>query len=486
MFMQRLPRRQFLQSGALLGATLLTAKSAVFGQSTNETLNVGIVGCGTRGREHINTFGKVRGVRIAGICDPDRKRLDETSSLASDAKPWIDMREMFASPAIDAVVIANCNHWHVLSAIWALEAGKHVYIEKPMSLTHWEGQQLVKAAKKFGHIVQVGTQQRSDPMQAELREYLHNRHELGKVEWVLVNRYGPRGSIGLRETPLKPPTTVDYNLWLGPAEDLPIYRKSLHYDWHWDWNTGSGEMGNWGIHVLDDVRNVVFQDKVTMPERIVAAGERVAWHDAGNTPNLQFAVLMAGAIPVVVSLCNLADEQIDKSLLGTQGPPTGYVVFCENGRLEGERGKAQVFDKQGNSIRTFKGDTGERIHRQNFVDAVRANDPSLLNTPVEMGHHSTAWCNLTNIATHLSHDGAATSIDDLSRRMELPAIAQVFHHMRGIVEKHGSSGKNFHLGPVLVFDPEAERFTGDSAEAANSKLRRNTREPFAFPDDMAH
>src|SRR5262249_46416782 len=191
----------------------------------------------------------------------DQELLDKAAGDIPGAKKYTDLRKLFDDKDVDAVVIATCNHWHVLAAIWALEAGKHVYVEKPLAHNHWEGQQLVKAARKYDRIVQVGTQQRSDPMQAELKEYLHNEKALGDINYVEVCRYGRREPIGKRSTPLPIPASVDYNLWLGPAADVPIYRDKFHYDWHWDWNTGNGEQGNWGVHVLDDVVNVVLLDQ---------------------------------------------------------------------------------------------------------------------------------------------------------------------------------------------------------------------------------
>ncbi len=178
-----------------------------------------------------------------------------------------------------------------------IDAGKDVYVEKPLSHTQWEGRQVVNAASKSDRIVQIGTQQRSDPMQAQVRRFLHEEQALGKILYVQANRLGPRKTIGKRTNPLEIASTVDYDLWLGPAADQPIYRDKLHYDWHWDFNTGNGEMGNWGVHILDDVRNVAYQDQVTTPSRIVAAGGRVAWNDAGNSPNVHYALFETESFP---------------------------------------------------------------------------------------------------------------------------------------------------------------------------------------------
>ena len=469
-----------------MGAALVVSRRSAWGAGPNEQINVGIVGCGIRGNEHLKSFRKLSGVRVAGLCDPDCERLDKSAQNVPDVRRWTDMRDMFQAADIDAVVIAACNHWHALAAIWALEAGKHVYVEKPLSLTHWEGRQIVEAAHRHAPISQVGTQHRSDAMQSELKHFLHSERALGRIRWVLVNRYGARASIGLRDTPLAPPKSIDYDLWLGPAEDRPIYRNALHYDWHWVWNTGSGEMGNWGVHVLDDVRNVVFQDQATVPEKLIGAGDRFAWHDAGDTPNLQFVVAEAANIPVVISVCNLSDGP--KSMTGdsTAGPRTGYVVFGDEGRLEGQRGEAIAFDTDGRQLRKFKGTTGENTHRQNFIDAVRSNDSSRLHAPIEQGHYSTAWCNLSNIVTNLSHGNGTTSLGKLVEEFQLPAAADVFSHMQSIVQQHGAAPESFSLGPIFRCDPASERFTGELASVANNMLRRADRPQFVLPEYLAN
>jgi predicted dehydrogenase len=451
----------------------------------NDQIGIGIVGCGIRGTQHLHAFAKVPNVRIVGLCDPDRKRLSEAAVFAPGAQQWTDLRAMFESPDVDAVVIATCNHWHALAAVWALEAGKHVYVEKPLTLTHWESRQLVKATQVFNRIVQVGTQQRSDPMQDELKAFLHEDAVLGKIQWVLVNRFGERGPIGLRKTPLKPPTWINYDVWLGPAADVPIYRKSLHYDWHWVWNTGSGEMGNWVVHVLDDVRNVVFRDRVGLPSKVVATGDRVAWHDAGETPNLQFVVAEAAETPVVISLCNLSLQEAGKTSPVNPGPSTGYVVFCEDGRLEAQRGQAVAFDRSGAIIREFTGNTGEFPHHQNFIDALERQDRSILKAPVEVGHFSTAWCNFANIATNMRRTGATTIFQKVVDEFRSPAAIDTYEHLQLIFRQYDKDPAGFQLGPMLACDVASERFVGEHSSQANEMLQRVYRRGYALRDYTA-
>ncbi len=476
---RNLNRRHFLQTGIAAGAWLGVASSRTFAASPNDEIRLGFIGCGGRGGQLINLFKELDGVKIAGLYDPDPGRAAGAKN-GSKTRPVIfeNLDELLESDDIDAVVIAACNHWHCLAAIMAMEAGKDVYVEKPLSHTQWEGQQVVAAARKYKRICQVGTQQRSDPMQAEIKKFLHEEKALGEIQSARVNRYGQRGPIGKRSTPLEIHPSLNYNMWLGPAQDQPIYRNSLHYDWHWDWNTGSGEMGNWGVHVLDDLRNNVFQDKVSLPKRIIGGGGRVAWNDAGDTPNVHFVYFDTGSIPVVIGLSNLKELGSAKH----PGPGSGYIAYCEGGRFEGQRGSAAAFDSDGKKIKTFKGTGGNTQHQQNFIDSVRSRDASTLNTEVLIGHHSTGWCNLANIAfqtgNKFSHD-AAKDIDG-GDGVWSSLLAETEKHLASHSIKIDSA--EIKLSPVLTVDVEKEVFVGDHAEQANNFLKRQYRKGFEVPE----
>jgi len=279
--MSPVSRRKFIATSlatTVTAGTLASQPARLFARNANQKVAVGFISCGGRARQLMGQFKRTGMADIVAICDPDQKRMDMVvEKIAPKAKTYTDLRKLLEDPSIDAVVVATCNHWHCLAAIWAMEAGKHVYVEKPLSHTQWEGDQTVAAARRYGKVCQIGTQQRSDPMQAEIKKFLHEEKALGEIKAAKVNRYGVRGSIGKREKPLEIPKSVNYDLWLGPAQDQPIMRNKLHYDWHWDWNTGSGEMGNWGVHVLDDVRNNIFQDNVKLPKRIFGGGGRVVF-----------------------------------------------------------------------------------------------------------------------------------------------------------------------------------------------------------------
>jgi predicted dehydrogenase len=476
-------RRTFLRGSLACGATLAAAGRLRAAVGPNDQINIGLIGCGGRGKEVAGMFHQLEGVTIAGLCDPDSSRLAEVHKTYSAAKAWPDVRRMLDDADIDAVIVATCNHWHALAAVWAMQAGKDVYVEKPLATTHWEGRQIVAAAKKYGRVCQVGTQQRSDPLQAEIKKFLHDERAIGAVKSARVNRYGVREPIGKRSTPLPIPQTVDYNLWLGPARDEPILRDSLHYDWHWAWNTGSGEMGNWGIHVLDDLRNNVFLDRVTAPSKVGACGGRVAWNDAGETPNLQMAYFEASGVPVVMGLCNLPANAGGSRAPKRPGPGSGYIAYCEGGRLEGQRGGAAAYDARGELIKRFDGadGSGNILHQANFIDAVRRRDPALLNASAEVGLHSTAWCHLANIAIQA---GAPFSHQGLVRlRDASPTASELLDELAGVmVANDVASHDAIRLSTALEFDAAHDKFIGPGADEANGLLSRTFRAPFAVPN----
>ncbi len=480
--MSRPTRRDFLKSSLAVGSALALPAYSARGASANETVNVGFISCGGRAGGLMGSFSKVNGVKIAGLCDPDPERLGSAKKRFPEAKGWSDLRGLLEDDGLDAVVVATCNHWHCLAAIWAMQAGKDVYVEKPLSHSQWEGRQTVAAARKYGKICQVGTQQRSDPMQAEIKKFLHEEKALGEITMARVNRYGVRAPIGKRSTPLSMPEGLDYDLWLGPAQDEPIYRDKLQYDWHWDWNTGSGEMGNWGVHVLDDLRNNIFQDEVVLPKRILGGGGRVVWNDAGDTPNVHFAYFNTGSIPVVIGLTNLTAGPDSKKSPAHPGPNSGYMGYCEGGRFEGQRGRAAAYDNDGKLIKEFKGTGGNGAHQQNFIDAVRSRDSSILNSDVKVGHDSTGWCNLANVAFRAGKPYKLADAKQVTDGAEM--WEGLLESMNGLLTAHGVKMESdaIQLSPMLEMDVASEKFVGNNAEVANGFLKREYRKGYEVPE----
>jgi predicted dehydrogenase len=476
--MMSFTRRRFCQTAALGAAAVVSGRASLYG-AANDEIGIGLIGAGGRAGELSSGFAERKGARIVAVTDPDESRADALARKYS-ARPFTDLRKLLADPAVDVVVVATCNHWHCLASIWALEAGKDVYVEKPLSHSQWEGRQVVNAARKYNRIVQIGTQQRSDPMQAELKKFLHDDQSLGPIQYAQANRLGQRQGIGKRTTPLPIPAEVNYDLWLGPAQDEPILREKLHYDWHWDWNTGSGEMGNWGVHVLDDVRNVAYRDSVTTPRRILAVGGRVAWNDAGETPNVHYVYFDTGSFPCLIALSNLAEAPGAKGSWKTtagrpvQGPGSGYVVACEGGYLLGARQQAKAYDRDGKEIRSFKGRDINALHQENFLAAVRSRDRSQLNAEVEVGHDSTGWCNLANVASRAATAdyNPGEQHHDLS---SLPVWGELLSEMQQQLSRNNVQAEELRVSAMLTHDPGTERFTGEGADVANQFLKREYR-----------
>ena len=479
-------RRRFLAASAAVISTAFFPAPALIAQNANEKLRVAIIGLGGRGGAHLDIIRGLADLQIVGLCDPDANRLAKAREKVPTAKVEADMRKIFDDPNVDAVVIATCNHWHALSAIWAMEAGKDVYVEKPLARTFWEGRQIVNAAKKYHRVCQIGTQLRALPeAHAEVQKFLHEEKALGEIRSVRINRFAARKPIGLRTEPLPIPPEVDYPLWLGPALDEPLYRTQLHYDWHWMWNTGNGEAGNWGAHLLDDCRNDILLDKVGLPTRFIGGGARVGYQDAGESPNTQFTFFDTGSVPVIFGISNLPDAKDRRSAGPCHGPVSGYIVYCEGGRYEktwhgGSTYEAIAFDNDNKPMRKFTGNNLSAL-MENFADAVRAADASKLLAPIETGAISAGWYHAANIAFRVGHPYA---------KAEALAIAGTDGRLAetlGDMEKHlanqgiDMAKSGFTMSGFLGVDPETERFTGDNADQANALFDLTYRSSFPIP-----
>jgi predicted dehydrogenase len=472
------PRRTFLAQAAS-GAALGMAATATRGMAAGpDRVRLGLIGLGWRGGQHLDALLARTDCEIVALCDPEAAFLDAARAKAPRAKASADLRAVLDDPGVDAVVISTCNHWHCLAAVWACAAGKDVYVEKPLSYTLWEGRQLIHAARNHGRVVQVGTQQRSDPLQRQVRAFLHDEKALGPIESVTVTRFGIREGIGRRDTPLEMPTTLNYDLWLGPAADRPMFRSKVNYDWHWDWNTGNGECANWGVHVLDDVRNVAFRDTVSLPSAVTVGGGRVVWNDAGETPNLMFSLLDAGGIPVVFALSNLPATPAAKRPLRFEDTESGYIVHCAGGSYHGRRGEGVALDKSGAVVREFKGTTGGAEHYADFFDAVKTRQQPAAD--VVIGHDSTNWSHVINAAWRSARGEGLVPAGELPGGAASDAVARL---LREHVTAYGSaiSTDALALGPRMQIDPARELFVGPAADAANAFLGpREFRKPYVL------
>ncbi|HTO04782.1 MAG TPA: Gfo/Idh/MocA family oxidoreductase, partial [Opitutus sp.] len=238
---------------------------------SNDAVRVAVIGLNDKGASHVNQLLNLAGVRVVALCDVDprilAREVEKLKAQQISVFAHTDARRIFERDDVDAVVIATSNHWHALLTVWACQAGKDVYVEKPVSRTIWEGRKMVEAAGKYGRIVQSGTQFRSDTGWPEAIAWLRAGN-LGKIRCIHTICYKLRESIGHR-LPWYP-DWLDYDLYCGPTPMVPLKRERLEYDWHWDWNTGNGELGNNGVHVIDIARRITGQNG--LPARVTSVG----------------------------------------------------------------------------------------------------------------------------------------------------------------------------------------------------------------------
>ena len=469
-------RRGFLVSAAATGAAFSLFPGRVLG--ANEKVNLGIIGQGGKGKAHFADFTKLADtVNIVAVADPDSNQL---KGVPENVKKFQDFRKLLEMKEVDAVVVVAPDHWHCLAAIMAFQAGKHAYVEKPVSHHIWEGRKMVEAARKYDRIVQAGTQQRSCAAVQECAKDIQSGM-YGKVLWAHCSKLESREPIGKVSGPKEPPKTVDYDLWAGPAPKSPIMREKFHYDWHWQWNWGTGEMGNWGVHYLDDLRNLLGWDDV--PGNVMAAGNRW-WDDDGETPNMHMCLMEHRGVKVVIDIRNLKDPASGPA--GEQGAVYlknrgGNYIMCENGYINIARGGGKAFDKEGKMLKQYKGDGGA-MHGANFIDAVRAGSNKTLNCEIEVGHLSTTLCHQANIAYRIGKEATVDQVRENVKNNEdaIHTLESMLKQLDGC--KVDLKKKPFILGPKLTYDAKAEQFTGDSAAEANKFVKLPGRAPFVVPE----
>lgn len=491
---QRSNRRQFIESTLLATATAslsamsiqspLFADETVTGNAANDRLGVAVVGVNGRGGSHIGGFSHpdIR-CDVVAICDADeavgQRRCDEIEKQSGRRPAFFqDIRKLLVAPGIDIVSIATPNHWHSLAAIWAVQHGKDVYVEKPVSHNVLEGRRLVEAARKHNRVVQAGTQSRSNPGMRELIAFIRNGG-IGEIKLARGLCYKRRESIGAKGT-YSPPKTVDYDLYCGPAELAPITRARFHYDWHWQWNCGNGDLGNQGIHQMDIARWGLGATGVG--NSVFSYGGRFGYEDAGETANTQVSVHDYGDKTLVFEVRGLVTQPFDGAgvgviFYGTEG--TAVVPSYDGG---------VVLDPAGKEVKRFKGGD-DNYHYANFVQAVRGRNPSHLNGDVEEGHLSSAMCHLGNISYRLgqatNREAAAAAIGEAATETQRPDAMKTF----GRVCEHLSANSvdpaatSFVVGPKLTVDAVSETFVGDSqhARAAANMLSRDYRKGYELP-----
>jgi predicted dehydrogenase len=447
-----------------------------------------IGGVGGRGHQLIPRIREVPGARIVALCDVDQTHLAREAQPFKDRgeeiTTYTDIRRVLEDKNIDAVVAAVPNHWHALATIWACQAGKDVYVEKPFCYNIWEGRQMVAAARKYGRMVQVGTQNRSSPLLRQAIDELRSG-ELGPIRYAHCLVYRPRDGIGKVSAPTPIPASVDYDLWCGPSPKGPLMRKQLHYEWHWFWGTGNGEMGNNGVHVIDICRWALGQN--LPPPRGISIGGRFAFDDCGETANTQVALLDYQPAPIICEVRNVRSGK-NPAAIGKFRNITssaGLVIDCEGGYFAGEAPTGAFFDKEGKKIKDVADDGSsqklETLHLSNFVAAVRSRKSDELAAGATVGHGSAACCHMANVSHRI---GKQTSPDDIAEATKASSqLSDAFGRCREYLRANGVSLTDTPavLGPWVTYDSGQERFVSDFADQANELSQREYRQPFAVP-----
>jgi predicted dehydrogenase len=429
-------RRTFLETTAL-------AAGAVHALGANDRVNVAVIGLRSRGRDHIVNLAQVPGTRISAICDIDQAQAERGARLVEEKqgtqpKQYSDLRKLFDDKDVDAVTIATCNHWHALASIWACQAGKDVYVEKPACHNLFEGRKMVEAARKYKRMVQVGMQSRTTAHKIEAVRLLREG-SIGKLYMAKSLCYKRRKSIGHQADAPVPPG-VDYNLWLGPAPQRPFNPNRFHYNWHWFWDTGNGDIGNQGVHEIDIARWGMGLN--TLPKRVVSTGGKYVYSDDQETPNTQIASFQWDDCEIVTEVRGLLTNSEASIGYSDGGFPIGNIFFGSDGYMSMSAAGCRIYKgEKYDMVRELKPQEeiwATKPHIANFLGAVRSRKREQLTCDIEEGRLSTALVHLANTS--------------------------------------------YRLGRSLHFDPAADNYGSDTE--ANRYVSRNYRKPFVVPEKV--
>ncbi|MCH2117423.1 MAG: Gfo/Idh/MocA family oxidoreductase [Pirellulales bacterium] len=477
-------RRSFLQTSSALGASLLLTGTRASGniKGANDRVRIAVAGVNGRGRAHIDGWRSQKNVEIAYLVDPDKnvlanrmRELQEKTEGPLKCKAIADIREAIDDPSIDAISIATPNHWHSLMTIWGAQAGKHVYVEKPMSHDITEGRAVLEAQKKYGVVIQHGTQRRSDRGVAGLHEAL----QAGNLPRLKV-AYGycckPRGGIGHQQV-TSPPANLDWNLWKGPAVIDDYHKNFVHYNWHWFWKTGNGDLNNQGTHQLDVARWAIDTDQ-THPVRAMAIGGRFQWKDQGETPNTMFGIAeYPNGQQVLFNVRNVNYE-------GYRHQVCNEYYLEDGSKITGE-GKYKITRPGSDVAEDLPLPTGKVTpggHWGSFLAAVRNNDPQLANGNAADAHYGCVMGHLMNNSYRLGEKVPFNAKggrfgDNADAAQHFLKLHEIMRDGVGLPE----DGTEYIVGPWLSFDSKTERHTGDHAERANALLKDDSNKNFRFP-----
>jgi predicted dehydrogenase len=466
-------RREFLRTtgkAVTVGAATLALGGRILG--ANDRVRVAVCGVRGRGNDHIRGFARVPGTEIVTLCDVDEnvsnQRLGDMERMGLKAKACVDIRKLLEDKDIDAISIATPNHWHSLMAIWACQAGKDVYVEKPCSHNTFEGRQLVRAVKKYNRICQHGSQSRSNPGMLEAIHHLSDG-TIGDVYMARALCYKWRPSIG-RAAEEAVPTGVNYDLWTGPAPLKPFTKNRFHYNWHWIWDTGNGEVGNQAIHEIDIAR---WGLGVGFPVSVSAMGGHFMFQDDQETPNTLNAAFVFETADGKRKMMELEvrhwitnhEAEIGTGAYGASGVPPAGLAAAVNKKPADKQQSLGPKDAKTNTVgNIFYGSNGyvaidgydayktwvtdqvepgpsgkgSADHYANFIECVRSRRAQDIHSPIEEAHISTTLVHLANAS--------------------------------------------YRLGRTLRFDPVREQVIGD--EEANRLLRGTYRAPYVVPEQI--
>ena len=466
-------RRKFIaQSSAFAAFAISGTKSSGNIIGANERINVAVCGIKSRGSSHIGGHGRQKNVCISHLVDPDSRLYEGrkkfvTNKFKNTPECVQDVRLVLDNKDVDVISIATPNHWHSLMSIWACQAGKDVYVEKPLSHNLFEGRKLVEAAKKYNCMVQHGTQNRSLRKWSDLANEIASGKR-GKLEVALGTCHQRRKSIGFKD-PTSPPSELDFDVWTGPASKEKYHENLVHYNWHWFWNYGNGDIGNQGVHQMDIARWMI--PGAVWPKKIICLGGRFGYKDQAETANTQLAIFDYGESLLVFDVRGLEG----KTNMGV----SNHVYFDQNAK------QTNVQSRETHGIKNIKdplADRGDVDIFENFIQAVRSRKEVDLDAHVYEGHVSSGLCHLANVSYRL---GEKTSFRKKSKPFGTnPKASEYFERMQEHLKDNGLKLEetDYIVGRTLAFDSSTESIKGD--EEANQLLSRQYRPPYVIPDKV--
>ena len=505
--MARQSRRQFIQKTLAAAATVTIAGTKSTGRvlGANDVIRVGVAGVNGRGGEHVNSYLGISDVQITYIIDVDsraiRNRPQQIRTASGNAPQTVeDVRRALDDRNLDVISIATPNHWHSLMTIWAAQAGKHVYVEKPMSHNVHEGRIAVEIARRHNVIVQHGTQSRSDPHWAHATA-LARSGQVGKVKVARALCYKARNNPTGRVPSVRPipvPAELNFNIWCGPAPLRDYHENLVPYRWHWFWDFGNGDIGNQGVHEMDKARWGI--PNATLPRSVISLGGRYdTVEDHGETPNTQITLFDFGETQLIFEVRGLlTNRPNNRNAESYRGQMVGNIFHCEEGDIVGN---SQFFPRGSTTAQPLPrlnrelpqrplADLIDRERRvdanfRNFIAAVRNRRRSDLNADILEGHYSSALCHLANISYRLGENVAFNPRTRVfaDNRDATDALERMEAHLSGPAPGgNGLQLNNLQLrvGPRLTIDAAAESITGN--EAASRMLFRQYRAPFVVPE----